>query len=123
MTVTKQGTIIKFSGHSDDVIEWEMINPNNTKNQVVQDEITAAEGDVTRILVTTLGGVRGVYVFAMYDGCWHFSVRQLDEDRKIPANWDISIDQMDGSAYSARLCIDAFRNAGDVLARPMRVPL
>jgi hypothetical protein len=112
-----QGTIIKFNGHSDDVIEWEMIIPSLSK--VTQGQITASStSDYTRILVQTIGGARGVYVFALYDGCWHFSVRQFEEGRKIPHNWEITIDQMDGHEFSARICIDAFKLAQDVLAVP-----
>ncbi len=123
----KQGTIIKFNGHSDDIIEWEMINPSakGVEWQVISDEITAASTATTIILVQTIGGARGVYVFATYDGCWHFSVRQLDEGRGIPFNWEITIDQMEDShssgKFSARLCIDAFKNAGDVLDKPVRI--
>lgn len=117
----REGTILKFSGHSDDVIEVERIDPHLQK--VSSDEITASPtSDITRILVQNIGGTRGVYVFAMYDGCWHFSVRQLDESRKIPHQWEITISQDANVAdYSALLIIDATRPNGDVLDKPVRI--
>lgn len=115
----QDGTIVKFSGHSDDIICVETIRPKT--GFVDQDEITAAADGPTKILVQTIGGSRGVYVYAHYDGCWHFSVSQLEEGRKIPVNWHIEIDQMDEHDYSARLTIDAFKQAGELLDVPKRV--
>jgi len=56
----------------------------------------------------------GLRVYAVYDGCWHFSVGQVDEDIKLPA-WPVRIQQGDqdygegkaGSPYSTVLLIDA----------------
>lgn len=53
-------------------------------------------------------------VYGIYDGCWHFSVGQVDQDYKLP-KWPIRIQQGDqdygegkaGSAYSAVLLIGA----------------
>jgi hypothetical protein len=49
-------------------------------------------------------------VYAIYDGCWHFSVGQVDEDFKLPA-WPVTITQankLDGTpGYSALLTIEA----------------
>lgn len=121
MTITsrdKQGTIIKFSGHSDDVIVWEMINPHLGHQGVTSGQFTHDGSGTTHILVKTIGGARGVHVYAMYNGCWHFSVCQLEESRKIPNNWEITIDQMDDHEYSARLTIDAYKTAGELLQVP-----
>ena len=115
-----QGTIMKFSGHSDDIIVVEIIQP--VRSHVTHTEISANEPGPTKILVQTIGGARAVYVYAHYDGCWHFSVCQLEESRKIPSNWKITTDQMDDHEYSARLTIDAFAIAGDLLDAPKVVP-
>lgn len=120
--MNQQGTILKFTGHSDDIIEVETINP--TSGQVLRDEISAsATSDITRILVQTIGGARACYVFALYDGCWHFSVRQLEEGRRIPNNWEYTIDQDDDvtNGYTVRLTIDAFKRAGDILDKPRKI--
>lgn len=138
------GTIIKFSGHSDDIICIETIQVPSTRMMkfsasrlevaaeaeaaetnggalVSNDEISAASDGPTKILVQTIGGARGCYVYAHYDGCWHFSVCQLEESRKLPNNWTFEIDQMEEHEYSARLTIDACKRAGDLLDKPIRV--
>lgn len=49
-------------------------------------------------------------VYAIYDGCWHFSVGQTDEQFKLP-EWPIRITQapkLDGNpGYSTLLTIEA----------------
>lgn len=119
--MNKQGTILKFTGHGDGTIAVETINP--ALRLVAHDEITAsATSDITRILVQTIGGARACYVFALYDGCWHFSVRQIEEGHRIPNNWEITIDQdADVGEYTTRLTVDAFKLAGDVLDKPRRI--
>lgn len=50
-------------------------------------------------------------VYALYDGCWHFSVGQVDEDHQLPP-WPVAIQQKvamspDNPGYSVLLAIDA----------------
>ncbi len=44
-------------------------------------------------------------VYAIYDGCWHFSVGQVDEDVRLPS-WPVAIEQEE-RGYSTRLRIEA----------------
>jgi hypothetical protein len=60
------------------------------------------------------GATEQVHVQALYDGCWHFSVGQVDEEVKLP-RWPLRFEQGDedwghlkaGPGYSVVLLIDA----------------
>lgn len=49
------------------------------------------------------------YLYAFYgnEGCWYFSVGQVNEDTPIPAGWAITITQGTENYYSALLTIRA----------------
>jgi hypothetical protein len=88
--------IAKFYGASDDLIEVEGVKG--------ADEFSA--------MTHTDGGVAGVFnlggklrIRAIYDGCWSFSVGQVDEDIAIP-DWPIRVEQHPTTPYSACLIIE-----------------
>lgn len=51
------------------------------------------------------GGTDAMRVYAIYDGCWHFSVGQADEIAPFP-EWPVRIRQHTHKDHSVRLEID-----------------
>jgi hypothetical protein len=52
------------------------------------------------------GAAEQMRVTAIYDGCWHFAIGQVDEDVPLPP-WGTGIGQHPEVSYSALLSIDA----------------
>lgn len=86
---------MKMYGASDDLIEVEGI-PGS-------DEFEADGGNDLLMGSFVVGGV--IRVRAIYDGCWSFSVGQVDEDVPLP-EWPISLGQHPECDYSALLEIE-----------------
>lgn len=91
---------LKFYGHSDDCFEFEIDGKadewgcyQSKDDQVVH--LTAR--------VATIGGARGVIIYALYDGTWSFAVAQRDEGLRLP-EWSYSV--VREHVYSTALLID-----------------
>jgi hypothetical protein len=85
-----------FEGGSDDLIEIEGVKGG--------DEFGALSKDEEFIAGTfNLGGK--LRIRALYDGCWSFSVGQVDEDIPLP-NWPIRVEQSPRTPYSVRLVVE-----------------
>lgn len=94
---------IKFYGHSDDCVEIEIVGPSGLKRDEWYAGPKGGEVAGEPIRVATIGGVRGVIVRAIYDGCWSWAVGKTDEDRALPP-WTFTI--ADEHGYSVALTID-----------------
>lgn len=117
--MTPVGTIIKFTGHSDDIICVEIITyREGFSPKLTNDEISANHDAPTRIRLQTIGGSRACDVYAHYDGCWHFSVGLVEEGAKLPS-WLFVIDGHElANDYTTQLTVDATK-MGDLLDKPI----
>jgi hypothetical protein len=109
------GMILKFTGHSDDIICVESIRyfDDNTV-KISNNEISAEVDGPTKILVGSIGHARACIVYAHYDGCWHFSVSRRDEGIKLPPwRFEIHDDGVDND-YTVELVVDGLK-ANDAL--------
>lgn len=96
-------------GASDDLVEVDGCEGADEFNVYGGDGKVIWQGDFVGA-----GATEQVRVYAIYDGCWHFSVGQVDEDVKLP-RWPIRFEQGDedwgslkaGPGYSVVLLIDA----------------
>lgn len=98
-----------FYGASDDLIEIDGVKGG--------DEFGAndlAEGRGVSILGKFILGGK-MMIYAIYDGCWHFSIGPADEDVPLP-NWPIRY-SLEESGYSVRLEIDV---PDDVIVFPVK---
>lgn len=90
---------IKFTGHSDDIIQTDINGAT--------DEIGAYNSEdhihAKTVRVETIGGSQGVDIHCLYDGCWSFAVSQVEEDRSLPP-WTFTIEN--AHSYSAALIVD-----------------
>lgn len=94
--------IVTFSGSSDDLVEVDGC-PG-------ADEFTVyglANGGALVYWKGDLVGPdnRGLRVYAIYDGCWHFSVGPISEDDPLP-DWAVTVGQAE-NGYSSLLTIDS----------------
>jgi hypothetical protein len=92
--------MITFYGASDDLVEVE--------GCVGADEFNVYSSDKVHWradLIAPDGGER-MRVHAIYDGCWHFALGQVDEAVPFPA-WGNGIGQRADVAYSVELRVDA----------------
>lgn len=88
---------VSIYGSSDDLIEIEGIKGANEFGLSGE---TCEEIDISRPFV--IGGKMKIY--AIYDGCWHFSIGPVDEGIQIP-NWPVRFSLYE-SGYSALMQID-----------------
>lgn len=86
---------VKFYGSSDDNVCF-------TNGKGWDEKGCYQSGSNPIHAVAVVGGL--IKVYCIYDGCWHFSVGQVDEDMKIPV-CDIRFVESDKS-YSVMLEID-----------------
>jgi hypothetical protein len=96
--------MITIYGASDDLVEVDGCEGADEFNVYGEDGKVHWHGDFTGP-----GATEQLRVHAIYDGCWHFSVGQVDEDVKLPP-WPLVIRQGTKSEecdYSAVLLIDA----------------
>ncbi len=96
--------MITIYGASDDLVEVEGCEGADEFNVYGNDGKVHWRGDFVASDTTATSGQLRVY--AIYDGCWHFSVGQVDEMILLPA-WVIAIGQRHDADYSAELRIDA----------------
>lgn len=87
--------LITITGASDDLVEVEGCKG--------ADEFTyPSQGPWRGDLVAPDGAQLRVHV--MFDGCWHVSVGQVDEDVSLP-DWPMTFSQ--SSKYATELCLEA----------------
>lgn len=90
---------VKFYGASDDCVEVEGCEG--------ADEFAAFYGPGKLMwggdLVTADAALR---VYAVFDGCWHFSVGQADEAFPLPS-WPVRFEQHRSLPYSVLLTVEA----------------
>lgn len=95
--------VITIYGASDDLIEVQGCEGADEFNVYGDDGKVHWHGDFVGPDVR-----EQVRVHAIYDGCWHFSAGQVEEDVPLPA-WPLAIRQgtKDEAEYTAVLTIDA----------------
>ena len=88
----------KFYGHSDDLIEVKGVKGADefSLSPILRSEAV----DIGQPFV--LGGQMKIY--AIYDGCWHFSIGPVDKDVPIP-DWPVRY-TLHKQGYSAQMEID-----------------
>lgn len=85
-----------FEGASDDLIEIEGVKGGDEFSAWTKDDEGVAG-------VFTLGGK--MRIRAIYDGCWSFSVGQVDEEIPLPP-WPVRVEQSPRTPYSVRLVVE-----------------
>lgn len=98
---------VKFYGASDDLVEIEGIKGEDEFYFHPTCESEKGIGLSQAFLVGS--GAGGLKVYAIYDGCWHFSIGPIDEDIEMP-QWPIRYSLYE-SGYSVLLEIDVPDNA------------
>lgn len=102
---------ISVYGSSDDLVEFEgegevRFLDEESRGSRLEAEYYLGSGDKSTFLVEGSEGDQA-YIYAYYEGCWHFSVGLVEEDIPIPAGWAVSIGQSAENGYSAELKIRA----------------
>lgn len=97
---------VRISGGSDDIVSLDFDNGRSDEIYLKSDTGRKEVGyDVMPLKVMSIGGARGCTVYVIYDGCWSFSVGQLEEGRSLPNGWQFTV--ANEHAYSSSLTIEA----------------
>lgn len=93
--------IVEIYGGSDDLIEIRVDGKDVEEFNVYN---SSADCHMGSLRLITMDGAEGILAHAVYDGCWSFSVGQLEEGHSLPNGWTFSVVQE--HPYSTKLIID-----------------
>jgi len=94
---------ITFYGSSDDNICFEIIEANGKKTE---DELGQFSDVLKRPIILNSPTWGSAKVYPIFDGCWHFSYGQVNEETALP-KWKVSLSVSSETHYSMALRIEA----------------